>query len=263
MNAVTNAITDLKFRIPSEILNIAFKDYSKTVNAVTTLEDRILTSLVRPKVLKDCNLVGGITTKVDLNKCTIKQTAFSEYLIQVPKLLTDNKSIVSAQSIVANYVNITTNLSGMTPNPMESTLHKVSDNYSAAGVIQTSRLEVVGENLLLVQDPTMLFVNAILNCTIENNANMENINPKSYLAFSQLVTLAVKSFIYNYCEVKINEAYVLGGLEISKISDIIERYSDAEELYNEHLTKVWSKVAFMNQPNNMNKLIKAMIGNNL
>lgn len=263
MNAITNALTDVKFAIPIEILQIAFSDQSKTVNVLTTLEDRMLTTLIRPRVLKDCNLIGGVVTKIDLNKCDIKQVSTNEYIITVPKSLTNEKSIVSAQSIISNYVNLSTNLAGMTPAPIETALHKMSDNHMAANVVQTSRLEVVGENRVLVQDPTMIFTNGILNCTIENNTNMENLNPRAYLGFSKLVTLAVKSFIYTYCRVKINQAYVYGGHEISVVTDIVDSYSDSEELYLEYLKTTWGKIAFMNQSNNMNKFVKSLFGNNL
>jgi len=57
MNAISNALVDLRFKIPPEILNIGFRENAVMINQVIGLDERILNSVIRTRVLKDCNLV--------------------------------------------------------------------------------------------------------------------------------------------------------------------------------------------------------------
>lgn len=121
---------------------------------------------------------------------------------------------------------------------------------SDLNIVQTSRLEVIGENTILVVDPMYIGGNGILKCTVENPKNLENINPRSYMAFSALVVIAAKAYIYNRLRVPLDKGYVTGGHELSVVKEIVESYSDAASIYLEEILK-WKKVAFLN--NNISK----------
>lgn len=263
MNAVNNALVDLRYMIPLEILNIGFIESSQIINQAISLDDKILSQVVRPRVLKDCNLVGGIEINLPLDKCGIIQLSYTEYVIQVPKTLTNNKSIISVLSLSASISSTMNGFAHFNTQPTEQYGARMMDNLSNLQLVQTSRLELIGENTILVQDPNILFYSGFLRCTIANNTNLENISPRSYLEFSELVYLAVKSYIYNRCIVRLNQGYIYGGHELSIIGDIIAEYKDAEEMYKSHLKLVWKKVAFINNDDSMSRLIKSMIGNNI
>jgi len=262
MNAVNKALTELRYTIPEDILNIGFMERNTRINQVISLDERIMSSVIRPRVLVDCNLVGGIMTKVDLNRCNIVNLADREFVVEVPKILTNGKSIVSLLSIVSNVIySQSTAYSSMSP--LSSAAMNMFNNLSTENVVQTSRLELIGDNTLIVQDPTIHLMDGILRCYIENNTNLENFNPRSYISFSKLVTLAVKSYLYNTCKVKLDQGYIYGGHELGVITEIIDSYSDAEELYQEHLNTVFRKVSFMNQSENMSRYIRSILGNTM
>ncbi len=262
MNAVNKALTELRYTIPEDILNIGFMERNTRINQVISLDERIMSTVIRPRVLVDCNLVGGIMTKVDLNRCNIVNLADREFVVEVPKILTNGKSIVSLLSIVSNVIySQSTAYSSMSP--LSSAAMNMFNNLSTENVVQTSRLELIGDNTLIVQDPTIHLMNGILRCYIENNTNLENFNPRSYISFSKLVTLAVKSYLYNTCKVKLDQGYIYGGHELGVITEIIDSYSDSEELYQEHLNTVFRKVSFINQSENMSRYIKSMLGNTM
>lgn len=261
MNAITKALTEVKFNIPSEILFLAFKDTNEEVNKVISLDDRILNKVVRPRVLVDCDLVGGTTVSIDLAKCDLTTLSNREFVIYVPKPVTNNRSIMSALSIVSNMV-YSQNAIYHNISSLAMVANNMHNSLAADSTVQTSRLEVIGENCIMVEDPNMHLTSGTLRCVIANSSNMENLNPRSYLAFSKLVVLGVKSYIHNTLEVKLDQGYVYGGHELSVITNIVERYADSEELYQEQLIIV-KKVLFMNDSSNMDRYIKSMLGNTI
>lgn len=262
MNAITKALSEIRFAIPSEVLNIAFMERSPRINQVISLDERILNSILRPKVLVDLNLVGGITTKIDLNYCSIKELATREFIIEVPKNLTNGKSIVSLLSLVSNVLYSQT-MPTIGASPVMSSAINMMNNLGTENIIQTSKLELVGENVVLVQDPTAPLYSGILRCNVENNTNLENINPRAYLTFAELCILAVKSYVWTNAKIKLDQGYIYGGHELGSVTEIIDGYADAREMYNEFLKTKWSKVAFLNNSDNSSRYIVSMLGNTL
>ena len=63
MSAVTHALKSLRFTIPEEILKITFKNkyagWRTVSNAPTSLDEQIMTKVVRPRVMVECDLIGG------------------------------------------------------------------------------------------------------------------------------------------------------------------------------------------------------------
>lgn len=265
MNALTYALSVVKTKIPIEILNIAFRENSNAVNNIITIDELISNKILRPRVLTDCNLVGGVHTTIDLNQCVItKLPDVGNYIIYVPKVLTGNRSIINALSLVST-VTTTLNMPSVpTSGNTSGMLDKLADTMTGSGgVLQTSRLEVIGENTIYCATNMLTFSNGVLRCTIENNANMSNLNTRSYPVFSDLVVYAIKAYIYNMMRVKINQGYLYGGHELSVITEIIDSYSDAETMYDELLRGKWAKVQYMNNESSMTRHIRTMIGYNI
>ena len=231
MNIITKAISEVKFSIPPEILNITFKERTNSINIAFSIDEMIMSRVLRPRVLVDANLVGGVTKLISVSKCEIFEASYSEFIINVPKTLTNNKSMVSVQSLELKNIN-TNPFSNYTSNSNTSPL--------------TSRIELISDNTVIVMEPAILLSMAVIRCTVENNNNLTNISPRAYHKFAKLVVLAVKAYIYNEMVVKLDKGYIYSGHELSIIKDIIDGYGDANELYIEYLTTVWNKVAFMN-----------------
>lgn len=265
MNAITNALTDLKFRIPPEILNIAFREKVDYYNPVVPIDDRILNLVIRPRVLKDLNLVGGVEFRIDITSCSVFQVnpPFNEFIVDVPKTLTGGKSIVSVLSLVGKSTIATTDMAYSVPGQIDSNMYKMYNNLANINVIQTSRLELIGENTVLVQDPSLMLTYAALRCVVENNSNLENIHPRNYPIISNFILMAVKSYIYNSLVVKLDQGYVYNGHELGIITDVINAYADSEEMYQELLVGKMRKISFLNNNDSKNRFIKSMIGNNL
>jgi len=258
MNPINKAIAEVFFNIPREVLNICFTDAPQGV--VSSVDEAIMLRVIRPRVMVDCNLLGGIEINVDLSKCNVYTHGHNmqtEYLIEVPKTLTGNKSIVTPIGILGTPVRPMNGLSVNTP-----LTQALSDQMSIGvmpPVITTSRLELVGENKVLVTDPSMRIVSGSLKCVVENNENLSNISPRSYNYFSTMVVLAVKAYIYNSLVVKMGKGYIYNGHELSIVTDLINEYASANEDYNIYIVETWAKVALMNDRNAYRNIIAGMV----
>ena len=275
MNAIINAIKEIHFNIPEEVINLAFLENYYRVNTILSVDEIIMAKLIRPKILVDCNLVGGVDINVPFDSTMIKpvdNNNTNKFIIEVPKTLTNGCSIVTVGNILATSALYTTSgysnigntwyngFNNFNVSPALSAGMKVMNSVSDLNIIQTSRTEVIGENIILVEEPTQLMYGGIIKCTVENSKNLENINPRSYISFGDLVVIAAKAYIYNKLRIKIDKGFVLGGHEVSSIKDTIDEYSDAANMYKEELVK-WRKIAFLN--NNISKAayIRSMLPN--
>jgi hypothetical protein len=182
-----------------------------------------------------------------------------QFIVKVPKELTNGRSIVSVLNLISND-NFNSN-SGIGMVDTQEVFTKMANNLGSVIIAQTTRLELIADNTILVSEPSVYLLNCYLRCVIENDDNMGNLNPRSYIAFSRLVELAVKSYIYNYMVVKMDRAQLYNGHELGSIKDVIDGYSDSESMYREYLREDWRKVAFLNNSLSTENYITSMFGN--
>jgi hypothetical protein len=262
MNPIVKAISDIKLSIPPEVLKIAFYELNNNLNTLISLDEKILSKILRPKVLVDCNLMGGISEHIDISKCNVFDIGNQEFLIDVPKTLTNKASILSIYSISNNAFTTRANF-GTIRNV--NSLDKVTDQLSNSigmgeELIQTARCEVVGENKILVREPSAPLLNGTMYVNIENNPNMSNLKPPYYHYFSKLCLLATQAYIYNESIIKIEKGYLYSGHELGKVKETVESYSDKILEYDEYLLNTMRKVLFQNDTKTIERHIQLMVG---
>lgn len=266
MNAINKALTEIRFNIPEEVLNIAFVQnepyLARVNNQIISLDERIRNSVIKPRVLIDCNLVGGVPITVYLAYARVQEIFPGEFIITIDKSQTGGKSIVSLLSIVSNFGYVNTASFGYV-SPLLTSANNMYNNLANETIMQSSRLELIGDNVIICKDPSMYLFNTALRCVVENDENMSNIHPRFIPAFAKLCVLAVKSYIYNRCIVKMDQAFLYGGHELGSVTSVIEGYADAETMYQEYLHLEFKKIQYMNPPSNMSRHIRSMFGNNI
>ena len=265
MNALSYAINKIKMiDIPTEILNIAFTEYNTFGNRMFSLDEKIISTFVRPVVLVDMNVVGGVHLTVSLDRCNLRDLNEREYIVEVPKNVVGGASILSALSITTgpmlNYGASNLGSSSQLLNAGETTM----DNMSEGSVMQTARLQVIGENTILVQDVAAIrLTGGSLRLVVTNNDNLENITTRAYPAFKHLVMLGLRAYIYNYVKVKMDKGYIYSGHELGIIKETISEWNDASTMYEEYLRGTWAKIAYINNKQSMSRSVSSMIGNSL
>ncbi len=260
MNAVVNAIQNIRNHIPLEILNLAFTD-PRSYN-MESLDERILSNVIRHRVLVDCNVVGGVTTTLKIKQGTINYHSQDGFVVYFPKTTTNNKSIISATSLISSQHIHTSSTLAFSGGVFQQGM-KMVENMSTHGIILSSKLEIIGENTIFVHENLPNLDSLTLKVTLENDINMTNINNRSFLDFSTLCILATKAYIYNKMIINLDKGYLHTGHELGMVKQIIDSYETGNEEYLDFLKNTWMAVAFMNNSKDMNDFVTNMFNNNI
>jgi hypothetical protein len=279
MNALIYAVNEIQHQIPNELLHAGMNIDEQGVTAnLTSLGDKILRKVIKKRVMLDANIVGGIETTIPLNNIMPSFTEQFYTVYQIPPELVNNKEIISALSISfmpgAGYYGQgggQFNGSGMNNNgsfnggfsAVMNVGDRIGNAASSAGPMSNAHIELVAYNTVLVYAHYRNLATFGLRVILENDSNLNNIQPRSYKNFSTLCTLAVKAYLYNKLSIAINSGYLSGGQDLGMFKSRLEEFSSAEEDYHTYLREVWAGVAFMNDTTRYNRFLGSMIAPDL
>ena len=152
------------------------------------------------------------------------------------------------------------NLGTLGGSPMLDAAQGVLQSSLPVPIVSTANVTLIGENTVLVKDNIHLPGNMYLRCVLEADSEFSHLAPASVLAFSKLVEYATKAYIYNNLIVEIDYAELSGGMALGRLKEIVEGYSDANELYETHFNEVWRKVAIFNDFEAHRRHLKMVLG---
>lgn len=269
MNPITRAIDVVKFRIPRLILDEVFQNQGYYTRGVPiSIDERMLAAVVRPRVLVDCSLVGGAEVLIDLDGIPGEFVNMFETIYRVPKSRTQGRSIISCLSVgygTTSQIAQTGGTTGFRPGsvtPITQGAQSITDSFSPVPAISTAKCSMIGENVILIKDTNPPVANAYLRCVIAHDENMSHLQPRTIPAFTKLVELAVKAYVYNEMSVRIDQAFLSGGQTLGRFKEIVDEYRDAEEMYNTYLLEKWTKIELMNDREAHNRFIRIQTGTN-
>lgn len=264
MDAIVKALSDIKMQIPRPILEEVFRHLQGPRNRnMIGLDDGISQMVIFPRVLVDCSLLGGDEMHLPLTSGTIQQVDNQTILVRFPKSITNERSILTVLGV--EYSNPASAawlapVLGTSQSPHVLQQGKMMiDVHSPIPSTFTSRVILVGENTVQLTGFTSPPANFYLRCVLEYSERMASLSPRYYHHFSKLAVLAVKAFIFNQYELEVAEAQLSAGRELGKFGQIIDRYEDANDTYEEYLKTKWAKVAFMNDQPSYHTLLRSMI----
>jgi hypothetical protein len=275
MDIIRYSIAETKRRINKHILEKAFikRTFDYRFTSQTNVDDQMLTMVLRPRVLLDCNLVGGVTAMIPLDGLPIDKPNNYITIIHIPKTRTNNKSIISVSNVNYYDLGISGLYSGAPGYGYNASIDMTENTASmnaALGIMasldripitSTSDAQLVAENTIMIKDVFAMPPTAVLRCTLENDENLSNIQPRSFRDFAQLVEFAVKSYIYNELIVDMDMGELQGGQSLGVFKQIVESYADAEQNYQDKL-KSWMAISVMNDTPAFHRLIKLAVGAN-
>ena len=283
MNPLTKAIEECKYRIPREILDRVFIDGSRfgRGNWRSTVDEQILALVVRPRVLVDCNMIGGTQQTISLEGLPFETSTEYQWatVVHVPKSRTFGKSINSVLEVrffsiaaATSYVGGSMyggSASGSMFNPNGSDNSAVT--AAAIGVLaaqdkipytSTARISLIAENTVMIRDGIPLGMQGQLQCVLADDENLSNLQLRSYRFFSDLVEYAVKSYIYKELKIAIDVGELRYGQLLGAFKDVVDSYSDAEANYRDFRDNKWEKVAFQNDAISHQRFIGMLTGSN-
>ena len=264
MMAMKKALDEVKFRIPRPVLEAVFvKRLQNWRQSPVGIDDQILQEVLRPRVLVDCNLVGGTEDTIDLSGLNFERTNDYTSVYRIPKTKTQGRSIMSVLNITYSDPTKISSYgiaAGSQNNAMLQLGSAVMNAFGDIPMTSTARVQLIGENVVMVRDTVVLPANIFLRCILAYDENMSDIQPRSYPHFSNLVTLATKAYIYNEYIIEMDMGQLHGGQTLGRFKDVIDGFADAEELYQTYLIEKWQKVALMNDHESYTRLLRQMIG---
>lgn len=264
LTPIEYAINFIKLEIPEDILNLAFSKNDE-IDKITTLDDKIVREVINQYLRHDLNMSGGSIIHVDLTRCeVITLHEFSEFLIRIPKHLTDNLSIIRPLNMTAKmmYGDQTQVYAGVRANTPINIASKMINALDSQPKMSTTNLELIGDNLVRCREPMGPRLYQLMQVIVENKENFSNIQPQYYDKFKEMALSLTKMVIANKLIVPLDMGYIKGGHEISIVKDIVDGYRDEGEKYKE-LKQNWLKIAVLNDQHRMHKLIKITCGGHI
>lgn len=262
MNPLTYALKRIRQQIPREVLNLAFKQKTTTGFSIpVSVDSMIREQVINDMVLTDCNLTGGAEVVIHLRSTVRERVEPGVHVYRIPKQLTQNRKILSALSL--SFSMSGTSAMGMNYGTNDEVLNvakKQMASNMAIEPISDARCSVIGENVIMAEHADSYIGNVYLRCIIENDANMNHLNPKSWDNFGTLCVWAAKSCIYVNTIIDMDRGYIVGGSEIGQYKTTIENYSDANETYRDYLKTTWAKTAVLNDPEMRDRFIRLTSG---
>jgi len=266
MLALAKLLDEVHFRIPKSILEICFIPRNiKWRQAPPSIDEQIMALVVRPRVLVDCDLVGGTEVFISLNNVHVERSDYNTNIYRIPKTLTNNRSINSVLNITFSDPSRMQSF-GVAAQQQSTMMMQlgsgVMDAHGPIPITSSARVQLIGENVVMVKDATIIPPNAYLRCILANDENMSHLQNRSFHHFSNLGVLAVKAYIYNDYIIQLDIGQLMGGMNIGKFKEIVDSYADSEELYQTYLREKWQKVAYQQDTETMNRYLKLLIGGN-
>lgn len=262
MNPISYAIARIKQDIPDKVLRVTFANPINGDTAIpVSLDAKLREELIFGRVMPDCNIIGGVEITVPLSASIREEISPGVFVYRVPKVLTQNRSIMSVLSVAFANAGIAGSTApyGQTNALMDASM-KMANAMMSIPYQSDARCSLVGENIVMVEHPNMTVGNLYLRCIVENDSNMNNLNAKSWRNFAHLCILACKAEIYTRNIIQMDMAYLHAGQVLGAYKETVEGYSDASELYQDYLATTWQKVSIMNDPEMYDRLIRMTSG---
>ena len=90
---------------------------------------------------------------------------------------------------------------------------------------------------------------------LSHDEALNDLSPRTWPFFSQLVTAAVRAYIYQVMRSKIMRGALYQGQEYNIFTEMVMEFAQAEEEYRV-LRQTWGRVAFTNDRNRYNSFIR-------
>jgi hypothetical protein len=247
MNNVQYLLSCIQRQIPKEILSLCFivipgLDRLAQNKLAPSLEYVIQTEIINKWVLTDCNVVAGVEAIIDITRVKSEHLV-SGIVLHVGLEPTDGRLITAVLSIGYGF------------NGLQAGAPGIVSSYTEPVITSDARIQLIGQNIVYVEGYIGVQLTT-LRCILENDNNFNNIGPRALPILSDLCVLATKAHIYNTLSVKLSNAVNVNGIDMGKIADIVNEYSDSITTYKELLNTKWFKVNFMNDRVSYNRHIR-------
>lgn len=275
MSAISYAINELFNVIDRHLLEQAYVYGGGTqpVCPFAQLETLIVDRTVYGRVMQDINLLGGMQKYLCTAHGQIVHQDGWGTVFHYPDDRLHGHSIMTATAFFPGM----TCMDGMSPNmPCSMSGYPfLNMNFSSSASIQhgmaglAHRLaktnvhgpqaivtpRVVAHNSIMLDHQRLPSTAGSFTVILSHDEALNDLSPRTWPFFSQLVTTAVKAYIYQLMRSKIMRGALYQGQEYNIFTEIVMEFAQAEEEYK-GLRLAWAKVAFANDRPRYNSFIR-------
>lgn len=265
MGALQKAIQEVKFAIPEEILNEVFlkREFGRTPLPVS-LDTMIREKVIDARVMVDCNLLGGTQVELPLHSVTPEQVDVMKIVYRIPMSVTQNRNISRVLSLtIGQSTMLNTSYMGVQGySQILEASQGLMNAQSGIPIVSTAYIRLIAENTVLISDYVSLPRASFLRCFLESDSEYSQLNHMTYPHFTHLVELAVKAYIYNKAIIPMGMGQLVGGMELGRFREVVDSYSDANQMYKDYIVEKWTKVMVMDDPRSKERMLRVLVGGN-
>lgn len=271
MDIMSIALDRIKWEIPPEILQLAFaprrydpsrQQFNRDNQLGVSTDAMIRRAVIDARVMIDVNLCSGVEDVISLNGLVSQRIDPWNTIYHIPKDRTGGRTINAVYSVSFGQGNAMGSYQPGTTNSSASL-------DAAAGVLQTNMpwtqvqsayADLIGENVVLLsnigQIPGLLY----LRCQLSHEPNMGNLKPENYDVFTDLCELATKGYVYTNTVIPLDEGAIRAGSSIGRIREVIDGYSEANQMYKDKKRDDWIVVAHLNDREKSKRTNRYLVG---
>ncbi|UYE93404.1 hypothetical protein [Shewanella phage FishSpeaker] len=252
INYVMNSdVDDYLLKLAFENPNSGFTGNWYALVTNNTVSQGIREKVIHQTILPACNVMGGKTEFIDLTGAFKRDIGSNCIEVNVPDALTGGRHIIDVEQVylgtmttvpAATGVGINSNIGcggGVLNEMMQGMIGSLSGNVNIPPTY--TNIHMLGNNSFVIVGCNNGTNSLTAKCLMEYDAGLSSIHPRAYQAFSEMVLLAVKAFIFRNCRRPAQEAVIRSGVPIDEIKDDINEYRDCWQQYNEYLNTTWTK----------------------
>lgn len=263
MNAILFALNQcIATAIPREVLERAFYDVKQYNNLDTRdlfhhLQDQVIYKFMFPAM----NVVGGTRMVIGLGDIQPEVRDRFTRIYRIPKSLTQGRSIICAMGIsYGAFLNVGNMNYPQGSSQMLGAAEQLVNSVSGPQINSTDQVSLIGDNVIMVRDAIQMYGGVNLECFVEHDKTLANLNPRSYQVFTELVILAVKAYIYNKLIIQMDMGFIHAGRELGVMRDVITGYADSHEMFMEKMRTDWPRINYLNDFETHRKHIAMQFG---
>lgn len=260
MTPIQFALMEVNSIIPREILELSFKpkqifQYSHNQYNPYSIDDRIRTEVIDARIRPRINLIGSKEIVIPLEGLQQrKEDNNVGWTMHIPKDRTGGRRITEVSYVIMGYTGLAAMstgtyganamIQGQSTDMYHQATKEMMENARPLNLTGTANVDLIAENTIYCED-YFTFGSLYLRCKIDSDEEFSWIQGDSVAYFAQLVVLATKAYIYRNVDISLDKGRIEAGQDIGRFREIIDGYSDAQEMYNEFIDEKWKRIQRM------------------
>lgn len=254
MSPIQFALSEIEAIIPREILLRAFtppsySKYQRPTYSPNSIEDRIRAEVIDKRIRNYVNLQGAQEIVISLTDLPIhREDSNLGWWCHIPKTKTKGRRIIAVSSLVTGYMSNTGFVGSQFAQYGKDVYHQgvneIMNNARPLELNATAAVYLIDENTIYCEDMRQ-FGQSWLRCTVESDEEFSFLTGNFLAPFAELCVLACKAYIYRTLSIALDKGQIESGVEVGSYREWVDRYSDAEEQFQDFLKEKWRKIQRM------------------